>query len=78
MGYFLKFIFMLGLFFALPTFGEGDPHCDKAKRGNHGDGKYASLLRCVENGNCPTHHRRRTPTKKKKVKKPQGEASGSH
>ena len=73
----LKIIFVLGLAVVHPVFGETPENCAASKRGDHLTGKYAPLLRCAKNGNCPTHHRR-APTKKQKVKKPKGEASGSH
>ena len=70
---FLKVTFILGLMFVYPTFGETAENCAASKRGDLLTGKYASLLRCAKNGNC-----KRSPKKRQKVKKPQGESPGSH
>ena len=76
MRYFLATIFIFGLIFVFPSFGETSENCAASKRGDHSTGKYASLLRCTKNGNCPTHHRRSTK-KRQKVKKSKGESPGS-
>ncbi|MCY4512724.1 MAG: hypothetical protein OXB86_03445 [Bdellovibrionales bacterium] len=69
---FLKIVFVMGLALAFPVFGAVSPeNCTAAKRGDHVTGKYASLLRCAKDKNCPTY-RRPKPTKRQKVKKPQG------
>ena len=73
---FIKIVFVVGLSLAFPAFGEAPENCTASKRGDQLTGKYASLLRCAKNKNCPTY-RRKTPTKKQKVKKPQGESPGS-
>lgn len=73
---FLKIVFVAGLGLAFPAFGEASENCAASKRGDQLAGKYASLLRCAKNGNCPTY-RRQTPKKKQKVKKPQGKTPGS-
>ena len=72
---FLKVFIVLGFVLSLPAFAVPAENCTASKRGEHAmAGKYASLMRCINDDNCKTPVRRRRggTTKKKKVKKSPG------